>query len=229
MKTPIVRTKFIVSVLIIATLIGGTLLLPKIKVPARNSDEIPENMFIQPEVKAPEQAISSTVSIFFLGNGIGRCSGVVVKETEDNTHILTAKHCINVSEENYVDNNLVTFIVTSPNDDLAYLIVDGQLENRTVATIGNQEAKIDETIYHIGYPDWDGKMYKANGPVNRKTNDWSWANLRSKGGCSGGGIFNEEGELVGILWGGLTFEPVTIFEPLRDIKIFLDKINQTLK
>ena len=229
MKMPKVRIKFISTILVIALIIGGFLMLPKIRVPARHSDAIPENIFIKGEVNVPKQAETSSVSIFSLGHSIGRCSGVIVKENETSTHVITAKHCINVSEENYVDNNAVTFIVTSTNDDLAYLIVNGKLKDKTPAKLATKSVNLGEAVYHIGYPNWNEEIYKAVGNVSRKTKDWVWAELTSRGGCSGGGIFNAEGKLVGILWGGLTFEPITIFEPLEDIKIFLEKINQNLK
>ena len=83
MKRPIVRMKFLVSMLIIAVLVLGILILPKIRVPAKHSDEIPENIFIKPEVKIPEQTEKSSVSVFSLGHSIGRCSGVIVKENKN--------------------------------------------------------------------------------------------------------------------------------------------------
>ncbi len=61
-------------------------------------------------------------------------------------------------------------------------------------------------------------------------------------GCSGSGLFNENVELVGVVWGkyaeGGTEVPffgnmggndIAIFEPIQDINKFLKEIEQTIK
>jgi S1-C subfamily serine protease len=179
---------------------------------------------IDEELNRIERIKESSVSIFAVGdNGFSRCSGVLIKEKYGLSHILTAKHCINIQEELYVENSEVEFIVVATNEDLAYLIVKKSIENKKPAELAKENAKIGEEVYHLGYPNWDD--YTTSGPVLKNTKDWQLAKMQTKGGCSGGGIFNKDTELVGILWGGFLFESVSIFEPIEDINKFLRSIR----
>lgn len=171
---------------------------------------------------------SHGVGIFSLSNGIGSCSGVVVDEIQGDHYIMTAKHCINVSEEVYVESTKAKLIITSINDDVAIIITDGKIENKTPVFIATDGAKIGDTIHHLGYP--EDTEYVSTGKVSRITNDWHWAEIMSRSGCSGGGIYNNDGELVGILWGGYrTLKgEITIYESLKDVNTFLNNINKTV-
>lgn len=166
----------------------------------------------------------SSVSIFSVSSkGSGRCSGTIIKENDNEHHVLTAKHCIDVDEEIYVENVEVKLVVSSPSDDLAYLILDGKIENKEPIELAETKTQLGDTIHHIGYPNF--AMYTKSGEIIQITKDWQYANFKVIGGCSGGGIFNEESKLVGVLWGGFIFDAVSIFEPLDDIKTFLETIK----
>lgn len=171
-----------------------------------------------------ERLEKHTVSIFSLGDGLSRCSGVVISEDYKYTYVLTAKHCIGVTEEVYVENNLVKLIIAPTDEDLAILIVEDKIENKEFATLAAYKPKLGETIYHVAYPKFIGR-YESKGTPIRETKDWTFANLTVIGGCSGGGVFNESEELVGIVWGGFWFEPIAVYEPLNDIKTFLERID----
>ena len=160
------------------------------------------------------------ISIFSVNPGLGKCSGVVVKKGETLTYILTAKHCINTNEEMYVEDNKVITMIVSATDDLALLIIEGNIENKEAIKLSNRNAKKEETLYLIGYPSLID-TYKSVGKVLKYTNDWGFAHLKVIGGCSGGGIFTKDGKLVGIIWGGFIREDIGIFEPVTDIKRFL--------
>jgi len=175
-----------------------------------------------------KQLISQTVSIVMVDNGIGSCSGTIIAENEKNHYVLTAKHCIGINEEMYVEHNKVLYITTSIADDIALIIVDGKIPNKTVAKLAEQSANLGDTVHHVAYP--SGIIYKRSGKVTRITNDWVWFNFKAIGGCSGGGIFNKKGELVSVLWGGFRYPkkdaPIkSVAEPLKDIKIFLSTIT----
>jgi len=161
-----------------------------------------------------------TVSIMSSGSGTGICSGTIIREGFDTTYILTAKHCIGVAEDMRVENNKVKLIVTSATDDIALLYVEGIIPGKSVATIGSIGLKVGEMAYHVSYPNFE--KYYRKGVMFRYNHDWQFLRFKAIGGCSGGGVFNEKGELVGVLWGGFNYNPITIIEPLKDVIKFLE-------
>lgn len=187
----------------------------------------------EPEQEDPykeiiEQIIDSSVSIFSINRrGMGRCSGVVIKEDKKTMYILTAKHCIGACEEMYVENVPVDYVVTPTDDDLALLILKRKLKAKKVARIAKKDPEHLDIALHVGFP--DGNLYGSVGRIRIQAQDWTFVSLKAKRGCSGGGVFNTDGELIGILWGGLLFEKISMFEPLLDIKRFLNKVNSLIK
>lgn len=171
----------------------------------------------------------SGVSIFFINPGIGSCSGVLISETKYTQTILTAKHCVGPAEEVYVDHVKAAFYMASINDDLAAITIIGKVPNKVPVLLSKKPVKVGEYIYHIGYPTGQPviKPWLSSGVVSRVTDDWGWAVIESTGGCSGGPIFNKDGKLVGILWGGYSAkgEKITVFEPLEDIVQFLKELS----
>jgi S1-C subfamily serine protease len=166
----------------------------------------------------------SAVKIFSISaEDFGGCSGVIVKNDKDVCIILTAKHCLNTHEEIYVEDKPVQLIIASKDDDLTILIVEGNIPDKKAVTIAEYNQTIGDQAYHVGYS--NNTLYEPTGTLTRFTKDWVFYDMYAKPGCSGGGIFNDKNELVGILWGGLTFQDVTIAEPLKDIKRFLKEIQ----
>ena len=180
-----------------------------------------------------EQVVNSlekyTVEIVSIDPDMSRCSGVIIHETEVETHILTAKHCIDTTEEQYVEDLIPSFIITSPRDDLALMIVDGKIKDKQAVTISAEPIKKGDHVNLLGYPYWDKTPYTADGLVIRQSEDWIWALFMSIGGCSGGGVFNDKDELVGILWGGMNSEDISIFESNADVAEFLLKAYERLQ
>ena len=177
-----------------------------------------------------EKLLNQTVSIVMVDRGIGSCSGTIIGEHKGDHYVLTAKHCIDVTEEMYVEHNKVLFIITSVDDDLAIIVVDGKIPKKSIAVLADFESWRDDIVHHVAYP--TGIIYKRSGRVTRITKDWHWFDFEAIGGCSGGGVFNEDGELVSVLWGGYSNfkeeQPIkSVGEPLSDIKRFLDTINGT--
>ena len=69
-----------------------------------------------------------------------------------------------------------------------------------------------------------------SGKVSRYNSDWEFLDFKVISGCSGGGIFNEKGELVSVVWGGYLMTkkeaPLkSVAEKLEDIKKFLKNIG----
>jgi len=181
--------------------------------------------YLTGDVKVYDNIESHAVAIFSLGGlGISKCSGIVVKEDKTNTYILTAKHCVAPTEEVYVENKLVDLIISPINDDISMMIIKGKIKDKTPVKFASKNSEIGEVVYHVSYPKFTGR-YAIKGEILKYTEDWVFVAFKTIGGCSGGGVYNKNAELVGILWGGFTFEPVSIFESLEDIKSFLNKID----
>lgn len=177
----------------------------------------------QPLIEPTLEMLQGTVSIFGISReGFGGCSGVLIDGSNGISNILTAKHCITTDEEMYVEDKLVSLIIASKDNDLALLIVEGNLINKNKIALAKENLIIGELGYHIGYP--SGNLYVQTGPLTRITKNWEFYEMAAKGGCSGGPVFNKDNELVGILWGGLG-DTLALTEPLKDIKEFLNEVK----
>ena len=168
----------------------------------------------------------SAVSIFMMGAFVGACSGTLIKVENGYSYVLTCKHCINVTEEMYVGRykeNRVVAVMTASDDDLALLKVKGILEGTQTAKLAVFNVKIEDKLYFVGYPNLIFDEYRVQGRVLKYTEDWGWALMEIIPGCSGGGIFNSEQELVGTAWGA--FGNISVFEPVEDIWKFLKEVE----
>jgi len=171
------------------------------------------------------------VGIFSLGDGIGFCSGVLIETTDKYSKVLTAKHCISTSEEYYVEQSAVKKIEASPTDDLALLTTE-PIANKIPVKFAKSNEPLYTIIYTLGYPDGEN-LYIGIGYTLRNTKDWQWARMKVRPGCSGGGVYNSNQELIGILWGGIGMEGekpgMSIFEPISDVKKFLMETGYILR
>jgi hypothetical protein len=196
-------------------------------------------MEVNPKVVELEPYIVQLTSI---GLGLESCSGVVLSNEVNNTTVLTCKHCIAPSFEMYADDVKVSTIHTTSKEDLAYLILEEPIEGKKAATIATYRPGKETKINMLGRPGMAVTYFKT-GKILKYTDNWGFAQLDVIGGCSGTGIFNEDNELVGIVWGaykegtegGSLFSPgeggvgIGIFEPLYDIQDFLRNIHKALK
>jgi hypothetical protein len=76
-----------------------------------------------------------------------------------------------------------------------------------MAPLANRVAASGETVWKIGFPALSARrLISATGPMRGGIQvEWGRSNevaLRCSSGDSGGGIFNSDGSLVGVLWGG---------------------------
>lgn len=169
---------------------------------------------------------NSSVSIFSIGrSGSAICSGVVLNNTFNNVKILTAKHCIDIFEETFVEDVKIDYIITSATDDLAILVLSEKISNKVAIKMASYNLQRNDFIYHIGFPELD--IYPSVGIVFLRASDYSYAKMKVIPGCSGGGAFNDKGELVGIVTATIKFgEGLTLYEPLNDIERFLKTIKK---
>lgn len=174
--------------------------------------------------KISEAVQKNTVSILGFGQGLSFCSGVVISESLKYTYIITCKHCTSPTEETLVENTQADAVFSPMDEDLALIIIKGKIPGKTPATLAKYNPEINDELIHIGFPTLN--LYESWGKLLRTSKDWHWASIKSKAGCSGGGVYNRKKELVGILWGGLLLESISIYEPIEDINNFLNKVKE---
>jgi hypothetical protein len=169
-------------------------------------------------------------------DGLGSCTGSVLSNKEDYSTVLTCKHCINTDLEYYAEDKKVEKIITRTGDDLAYLIVEGKFKNKDEIKLAKEKAPINSTISLFGKPGFV-LTFEDSGQVKFYSERWGFVNLTAISGCSGAGLFNEDEELIGVLWGhytegGMSFfgigmggADISIFTPLDRILKFLKNIE----
>jgi len=162
-------------------------------------------------------------------DGYYRCTGIIIHEDENSTGILTAQHCVDDAKEIYIDNQyLVTSIQASHKIDIAYVVIDNVIMHKTAIKMAKWNISVGQSVYTLGYPGWN-ELYNC-GVVMSSNNKCFISSSKAIGGCSGSGVINIRGELVGILWGGYVaenkkddeFSIITHIELIRD---FLKSIN----
>ena len=172
-------------------------------------------------------AITSTVRIIFTTNkGIGGCSGVVIKNTPTESIVLTAKHCLSFHGEMYVQSLEVNSIGTSLKSDLAYLVLNKFIPNKTPVKLSNYIPRNDDQIVAVGFPGSNLYIKKGNIFVQTPKEQYEWLEIIN--GCSGGGVYNTHGELIGIMIRHLPIMNVSALVRLEDIHTLIN-VNKLLE
>lgn len=169
-----------------------------------------------------EEAEKHSVLILSFGPQGGLCSGAVLKNSMHGADILTAKHCIGVVDELYVESVPVIKIQTSVSQDLALLKTSEMIPNKSGSVVALKDAKLFEELFGVGYPSMN--PFIMHGTVFIKGIHNHHAKMEIIPGCSGGGIYNTDGFLVGIVW-GYTHFGLGIYEPVTQIRKFLEEIE----
>lgn len=167
-----------------------------------------------------ETLVSQTVTLV-TAEGKGFCSGVVVSKNE----VLTAAHCDvrdQIGGQIFVRSEGVNFKaaqVVWKDDALDLMVMTVEGLEAPVATRGDPWAlRRGDVIYLVGAPYGELEFSFAVGRVGHTWRETEYgkfmqAYIESRGGNSGGPVFNERGELVGILTRG---DPggLSLFVPL---------------
>lgn len=162
------------------------------------------------------------VQLYMLGEGFASCTGVLLKNDATGADILTAKHC-KYGNEMYAEGIRVVSHKVSRNYDLALWKTDKPVPNKFPAKLASDNAKLGDKLFGFGRPILDPKPLGGRIIINGIKNEYT--KMNSGPGCSGAGLFNENMEIVGILWGGHGDSDVTVFTNVERIKKFLDKIG----
>ena len=171
-------------------------------------------------------AITSTVRIIFgTGRGFGGCSGVVIKNTPTESVVLTAKHCLSFDGEMYVQSLEVISVGSSLKSDLAYVVLDEFIPNKTPVRLSNYLPKSGDKIVAIGFPGSDLYITKGSIFVQTPKEQYAWLEIIS--GCSGGGVYNTHGELIGLMIRHYPAMDISVLIRLEDIHTLIN-VNQLL-
>ena len=157
------------------------------------------------------------------GKNSASCTGVVIKNTPEMSEVLTAKHCVENRNIAYIDNISSNTFSKSQRDDLAIIYFDKSLPSKLVTKLFYGKIKRGDIVYHLGLTK---NIIYGNGKITHLYFSSAKSTIKVEHGCSGGGVFNDDGELVSVVWGGFleaTEEAPrkSVAEPLNDIKTFL--------
>ena len=132
-------------------------------------------------------------------NTAGACNGIVISNGINHATILTAKHCVEEKSKFFVEDYEAYIVKTSNSYDLAFLYVPSHLRNKISVKISLNKAGLNSTVYYVG--EVLGLKINSYGRVlfHNITGTRSEVTLGIIKGCSGGGVLNENNELVGIL------------------------------
>lgn len=173
-------------------------------------------------------AITSTVSITIVehNGGLATCSGVVIKNTSIESIVLTAKHCLVFEGDMYVESLKVNSVGISYKNDLAYLMLNKFIPYKTPVRISNYIPINNDRIVGVGYPRM--KIFTAQGTIFVQTPKQQYAFIDIKKGCSGGGTFNIDGELMGIMIKYYPGVRLAVLVRLEDIHTLIN-VNKLLE
>ena len=157
-------------------------------------------------------------------------TGIIIKITEDFTYILTNRHVATIGTHVYVNKNgliyKVDILKNSAFNDLALVRMNGKFSDKEVVR-GFADHKIQEKIYSVGMYLGNHFIYSEGTVAGVNIINDLLVNLPSANGCSGSGIFNSKGEVIGLLYGGYVIRVFTsdtskaICVPTSVIKVFL--------
>lgn len=175
--------------------------------------------------------LASTVQLYIdtdLGTAI--CTGIIVAKNSYSTGILTAKHCTQNAEEIYIDgfNMSTTIHYELEKYDLSYVVLFQSYLYRDAISIFKGKVLFNEGVCNLGYP---RKARYSAGKVIAVMKNNLYTDNSSIPGCSGSGIINKNGQLIGILWGGYSKDKnsesvITVSSNNQAIINFLRQINK---
>lgn len=152
------------------------------------------------------------------------CTGVLVSIDDNYSYIQTARHCTTIDMVPVIKNHYIVDIYKDNINDLAIFKIKGHFKNKKVVTFSKINVKLRDSVYHLGYPALTKKdRFFNTGKVMIKIIGVTHVKMTVYPGCSGGGVFNKYGQLVGIV---IQLNPVlktAIFHNLQNVKNLMNK------
>ncbi len=181
-----------------------------------------------PEIKRNNKIIQASIQKYATGTIIAKTKRFSVVLT--NAHVLKNKEMKVVIGKNKYD---VFIIRIYPKIDLATAVVLGDLKNKqSIKGISLNSLLFSEKVYSMGNYKGYGYFYTEgnysgsfpNGKINGEL-----FNLPGSYGCSGSGIFNKDGKLVGIFTAVPYIGNSGIIDTNKSFSIGVYEINRVIK
>lgn len=167
--------------------------------PAVPADELPE-------------VANARASVRMWTDGAGLCSVVVVAPGR----AYTAAHCESLVAEGLIDGKRVVSLERIGQTDGAKLIVPGLA--CPCAPLASAQPAPGDTVFGVGYP---GGYFRTlvYGVVQEplliaEARGFTAVSFPCMGGCSGGGVFNRDGRLVGVISAIFTEFSMSLYTPI---------------
>lgn len=167
------------------------------------------------------QAETHEVLIFDEGIAGGICTGAVL-ENSTRVVVLTARHCIGPQPELYVEGVPVIDYTESKKYDLALLFLEYNVPDKNPSIIADNNVRKGDELYGIGYSKIEGFPLYGTHFFSIRNN--AYAKMEVQSGCSGAGLYNDDGELVGTVWGHNGMG-LGLYTPISFIKKFFNEVG----
>lgn len=166
---------------------------------ARPADELPH-------------IATARASVRMWTDGAGSCSVVVVAPGR----AYTAAHCEGLVPEGLIDGKRVVSFERIGQTDAAKLLVPGLA--CPCVPLASEQPNLDDRVFGVGYPHgvmrvlvWGRVQERILVP---EAAGFVPASFGCAPGCSGGGVFNKDGRLVGVISAILNGMPMTLYTPI---------------
>jgi S1-C subfamily serine protease len=206
----------------------------------------PPAAFAAPADAEPETATDPKASSVLvqrdMGNGTGQAgTGTVIASENGKCLVLSNAHVVeNDARPLFVRKGAkvypATFVASSrvvptgpgsihvEGPDLALVVIDADLPAVKIADARPAPgARLRQFGYGGRRPGDEPSFKEGKVTANRYANDYLTGTLVSQSGDSGSGLFNDQGELVGVTWGGTLADPTAhvMAVPLPVVKVYV--------
>lgn len=146
----------------------------------------------------------------------------------------TAKHCVTGADEMWVGGNKVLGSACHEEADACLLLVGG--DHTASDTEFGALPELGDKVHYIGYPwymeyhmgvydgRWGKEHYYANG-AGVVEPEYETTDMFADGGASGSPVFNEAGQVVGILVAGYRGKPYTYVVPVTALQELVEDLK----
>ena len=154
-------------------------------------------------------------------NKIGSCSGVVLENTENLAIVITASHCIKPDSQVFIDSIPAIKVAKHETRDLALILLKQRIPLKKTATFPVKPQLLFDKLYYVGMP--SNQLFFSQGFTIHQSYGEDIGIFRLIPGCSGGGVYNKKGELIGI---GVAYKSIFgIYEHVRGLSDYIARVN----
>lgn len=154
------------------------------------------------------------------------CTAVLIEKMEGVSTLLTAGHCVDEDAFYFVLSDRPYPVIkkyVSKYSDLAIIFVAGSVEGKTPAAFTKRYLCVGDRLFNVAYPGLH--TFKRTGEFRGE--DWYAGKIDIVviPGCSGSGIFDEDGNLAGIVVSYDKKQPVSYYIPVNEFSRFLHQLS----